>query len=630
MKDSNSRTKFNGKAAIITPDRDDDIPRNKSMPDMHNFKGLMTSPVRNFSGMSKIDENEPANNILNTPKRHNTFDSYSENKQIIDIYRSLDDQDLTDNGSIVRSRARTNTASTGPGSPSTLQRQAELTRNDPSHFDRYGFRKQTNYITEEEYDDWWSDYSKYCLKRKKKWEAYLVKCGLPLNDDNPLNFPPSCDKLKRYIRKGIPAEWRGNAWWHFARGEEMLQKNKGLYDKLLAKAKTLKKNTKQKGNDDFDIIERDLGRTFPDNIHFHKEAYQKDEPIMIQSLRRILVAFTLYDPSIGYCQSMNFIAGLLLLFLDEEKSFWMLVIITKKYLPGVHSLNLEGVNVDQGVLTLCIKEYLPELWEQIELSYIRSNHQDSLLNPDKNNRVTIQDYFHKEEYLYKLPPITLTTASWFMSCFIGSVPVETTLRIWDCMFYEKSHFLFKSSLAVLKLCEEELLRDDRNSTTKFLLNTISYATQGSSDSISQVNNKRPKDYQKSQDDYDILMFQVIQTFPRKLLDPNILFDKILFKKKFSLNQLTQEEIDLRRKYVTIQRNKLKHFDETVIDRKEPHVKDSIGDLDGYNQEFSLSNDLVNETMSSEITGFNVSGLNSINWNNSIKERVRRMRQTNEN
>jgi len=39
---------------------------------------------------------------------------------------------------------------------------------------------------------------------------------------------------------------------------------------------------------------------------------------------------------------------------------------------------------------------------------------------------------------------------------------------------------------------------------------------------------------------------------------------------------------------------------------------------------------VNETMSSEINGFNVGGLNSINWNNSIKERVRKMRQTNDN
>lgn len=42
---------------------------------------------------------------------------------------------------------------------------------------------------------------------------------------------------------------------------------------------------------------------------------------MIKSLRRVLVAFSLYNPKIGYCQSMNFLAGLLLLFMDEEKTF---------------------------------------------------------------------------------------------------------------------------------------------------------------------------------------------------------------------------------------------------------------------------------------------------------------------
>lgn len=628
MQDIKSRTKSNDKSKLVQIECDD-IPRNKSMPDMQKFKGLSSTPVRNISGMSKINEDEPLGSVL-TPNKRNTFDSYSESTQIIDIYRSLDDQDT--HSATTPSRARADTASTGPGSPSTIQRQSELDRNDPAHFDRYGFRKQNNYITEEEYNQWWGEYSKYCLKRKKKWETYLSKCGLPLNNDNPLNFPSNCEKLKRYIRKGIPAEWRGNAWWHFARGEEMLQKNKGLYDKLVLKTTKVEKISKKNknNNDDFDIIERDLWRTFPDNIHFHKEGFQKEEPVMIQSLRRVLVAFTIYDPSIGYCQSMNFIAGLLLLFLDEEKVFWMLVIITKKYLPGVHSLNLEGVNVDQGVLILCIKEYLPELWEQIELSYITSNHQDNLMNPE-NNKTTIQNYFHKEEYLFKLPPITLTTASWFMSCFIGSVPIETTLRIWDCMFYEKSHFLFKSLLAILKLCEDELLKDSiNNSTKKFFLNTISYATQGSTDSISQVNNKRPKEFQMNQDDYDILMFQVIQTFPRKLIDANLLFDKILFKKKFSLNQLTQDEIDLRRKYVSVQRNKLKHFDETILERSFPINSESSPKLNGYSQEYSLSNDLVNETMSSEINGFNVGGLNSINWNNSIKERVRKMRQTNDN
>ena len=36
-----------------------------------------------------------------------------------------------------------------------------------------------------------------------------------------------------------------------------------------------------------------------------------------------------YNPAVGYCQSMNFIAALLLIILDvhEEHSFWMLVLL---------------------------------------------------------------------------------------------------------------------------------------------------------------------------------------------------------------------------------------------------------------------------------------------------------------
>ena len=520
-----------------------------------------------------------------------------------------------------------------------------------SHYDRYGFKKQNNYITEEEYDAWWEDYSRYCIKRKKKWENYLVSCGLPLDDDSPVNFPSNCEKLKRYIRKGIPAEWRGNAWWYFARGDEKLSKNRGVYDKLVDTAEKIRNSGVK--NTDFAVIENDLGRTFPDNLHFRREPFQQDDPIMVKSLRRVLSAFSLYDTNIGYCQSMNFIAGLLLLFMPEERTFWMLVIITRKYLPGVHSVNLEGVNIDQGVLALCIREYLPDIWKEVETSYLANRNQENMLSSElqasggsnarrmgrrMENEEIGQNYMNSEEFLIKLPPITLSTASWFMSCFIGTVPIETTLRIWDCLFYEKSHFLFKTSLAILKLSEHELL-DGRNSPSTSLLSSLVYNV--SSESLpskssrgAKLNRKR-QPQRRNQDDFDILMFQVIQTFPKKLINPNELFDRVLLRKKISLNNITQEEIDLRRKYVISQREKLKHFNDTLNKTgintgisgrvHHPIMKGHITDVYG-SKEYSLSANFVYETISSEVDNFRKVTLNSINWNNSIKKRVRQMRQ----
>jgi hypothetical protein len=60
---------------------------------------------------------------------------------------------------------------------------------------------------------------------------------------------------------------------------------------------------------------QDLRRTFPDNVMFESEEG-------ISALRRVLVAYSWLNPEIGYCQSMNFISALFLLFMDEEDAFW--------------------------------------------------------------------------------------------------------------------------------------------------------------------------------------------------------------------------------------------------------------------------------------------------------------------
>ena len=43
------------------------------------------------------------------------------------------------------------------------------------------------------------------------------------------------------------------------------------------------------------------------------------------ALRRVLRAYSYYDPEVGYCQGMNFIAGMFLTLMTEEEAFWLLV-----------------------------------------------------------------------------------------------------------------------------------------------------------------------------------------------------------------------------------------------------------------------------------------------------------------
>ncbi|EHA23199.1 hypothetical protein ASPNIDRAFT_52348 [Aspergillus niger ATCC 1015] len=343
--------------------------------------------------------------------------------------------------------------------------------------DRYGFRKATHHVTLAQYEAWSSSYSDFAANQRIKWVELLRQNRLPITD--PISFPPKSNKVKKFVRKGIPSEYRGAAWFFYAGGYEHLNRNPGLYEQLVRQAMD------SPSNDDKEHIERDLHRTFPDNIHFKPESVEqyggssagagssnpKHESVtveteMIQSLRRVLYAFAVHNPQIGYTQSLNFITGLLLLFMPEEKAFWMLHIISSVYLPSTHEISLEGANIDLWILMVLLKETSPHVYNKIA---------GGLGGGSRAPALTVTS---------RLPDITLGLTNWLMSVFIGTLPLETTLRVWDVFFYEGSKTFFRVSLAIFKSCEREIM--------------------AVSDPME--------------------VFQVVQTVPKKLLDANTLMD----------------------------------------------------------------------------------------------------------
>ncbi|KLU91443.1 hypothetical protein MAPG_09963, partial [Magnaporthiopsis poae ATCC 64411] len=264
-----------------------------------------------------------------------------------------------------------------PPLPTTPSQSQQLysapTEDEPDSRDRYGFRKSNQYVSREQYDTWDATYTEYLARRKKKWVAYLRDSGLMTEE--PDRFPAPSAKTKRFIRKGIPPEWRGAAWFYYARGPSILAKHPGVYDELIARSKRPGESKEV----DVEAIERDLHRTFPDNAKFRFSTSEPEgsgnngtakdggeEPRIISSLRRVLHAFAIYNPQIGYCQSLNFLAGLLLLFVEtEEQAFWLLNVITRVHLPGTHELSLEGSKVDLGVLMGAVKDSMPNVWNKV-------------------------------------------------------------------------------------------------------------------------------------------------------------------------------------------------------------------------------------------------------------------------
>lgn len=397
---------------------------------------------------------------------------------------------------------------------------------DPGSRDRYGFKKANQSITREQYDAWNAEYSVYIARRRRKWVAYLKDCALMT--DRPIRFPSPNAKTKRFVRKGIPPDWRGAAWFYYAGGPAILAKHAGLYERLLHKS------AKQV---DMEAIERDLHRTFPDNIQFKPSAnFQSvpnsertsqstmtgssgdestpgplpaasNEPPIITSLRRVLHAFSIYNPRIGYCQSLNFLAGLLLLFVEtEEQCFWLLNVITIIYLPGTHDMSLEGSKVDLGVLMTELRDTMPSVWDKIggELENLPTG-RPSTSKSIRKSRPILRRREHPRLSTDRLPPITLCMTAWFMSCYIGTLPIETTLRVWDVFFYEGSKTLFRIALAIFKSGESEI--------------------------------KAVKDPME--------MFGVVQAIPRRMLDANALMEAC-FKRRNGFGHLSQGAIDERR------------------------------------------------------------------------------------
>lgn len=387
-------------------------------------------------------------------------------------------------------------------SPTSLFRAA-MEPEDPGSRDRYGFKKQNQSVTREQYDAWNKDYTPYLARRRKKWAAYLKECGLMT--DRPMRFPPPNGKTKRFVRKGIPPDWRGAAWFYYAGGPAILAQHSGLYEKLLQReAKPV----------DVEAIERDLHRTFPDNVQFQPSpgSDAATEPPIISSLRRVLHAFAVYNPRIGYCQSLNFLAGLLLLFVEtEEQCFWLLNVITVVYLPGTHDMSLEGSKVDLGVLMTELRDTMPAVWDKIggELEASTSSSRATTASATSSAAARPGRKLWRRDQpqlsTERLPPITLCMTAWFMSCYIGTLPMETTLRVWDVFFYEGSKTLFRIALAIFKSGEAEI--------------------KAVSDPME--------------------MFGVVQSLPRRMLDANGLIETC-FKRRNGFGHLSQDAIDERR------------------------------------------------------------------------------------
>uniref|UniRef100_A0A3B5B651 TBC1 domain family member 8B n=1 Tax=Stegastes partitus TaxID=144197 RepID=A0A3B5B651_9TELE len=209
------------------------------------------------------------------------------------------------------------------------------------------------------------------------------------------------EKIQRLVAMGIPESLRGELWMTLSDASSELESHQGYYTGLVQKSMGHSSLATEE-------IERDLHRSLPDHPAFQN-------PTGIAALRRVLTAYAHRNPKIGYCQSMNILASVLLLYAKEEEAFWLLVAVCERMLPDYFNRRVIGAQVDQSVFEELIRERLPELAEQV---------------PD-------------------LSTLSSVSLSWFLTLFLSVLPFQSAVCVVDCFFFHGIKAIFQLGLAVL-------------------------------------------------------------------------------------------------------------------------------------------------------------------------------------
>ncbi|XP_034549780.1 TBC1 domain family member 4 isoform X5 [Notolabrus celidotus] len=244
--------------------------------------------------------------------------------------------------------------------------------------------------------------------------------------------PQDKEEMYRALCQGVPKSRRGEVWLLLSHQHRLRHR---LPQRQQAPETPYYDLLKQLTAQQHSILV-DLGRTFPTHQYFSAQLGAGQ-----LSLYNLLKAYSLLDTEVGYCQGISFVAGVLLLHMNEEQAFDMLKFlmydlgIRQQFRPDMVSLQIQMYQ-----LSRLLHDYHREL------------------------------YNHFEEH--EICP-SLYAAPWFLTLFASQFPLGFVSRIFDLIFVQGTGVIFKVALCLLSRHEKELVEcDSFESIVDYLKTTL--------------------------------------------------------------------------------------------------------------------------------------------------------------
>uniref|UniRef100_A0A182TRU6 Rab-GAP TBC domain-containing protein n=1 Tax=Anopheles melas TaxID=34690 RepID=A0A182TRU6_9DIPT len=251
------------------------------------------------------------------------------------------------------------------------------------------------------------------VKMHKNWDAAATK-----------------ENLRRRVMKGIPDRMRSAIWRKLLDLDRQIRENGGMYDRMLDCARRHSPDIRQ--------IDFDVNRQFRNHV-FYRERYSVKQ----QSLFRVLAAYSMYNTEVGYCQGMSTVAAVLLMYFDEEDTFWALDVLMTNQRYAMHGLYIVG---------------FPKLMRFLA-------HHDRILTKCLPKVKKHLDKHEVHSVLYSL--------KWFFVIFIERIPFSLCLRVWDIYMMYGERVLTAMAYTILKVHKTKLLRmKDMDQVTDFLQTSL--------------------------------------------------------------------------------------------------------------------------------------------------------------